>query len=263
MESSHPLLFSRPHSILLWGLGFWALASLAKASPPTPQESIPWFKGGFAEALSQAQEKKKLLLLDMYAEWCYPCKRYEREVFPKPEVQALFRQNFILVKRDGFRDEGRILAKRYNCVTYPCILVIDQKGEEIDRITRFFEARSFAEQIRSIIEGKGTLADLLVQLQKNPQDGTLRYRVGFRLAYRGDARAVEHLLHVAKHPPKEHPHLAAKALYVLGRIYYRNTLRDCVKASAIFSRYEREFPQGTDLPRVKSLHQGCLKRLRR
>ncbi|MCB9639421.1 MAG: thioredoxin family protein [Myxococcales bacterium] len=222
-----------------------------------------WFAGPFQQAINTAKAQKKLVFLDMYADWCYPCKRMEREVFSQPNVSQYLGKHFVSVKSNGMYGEGRWLAQRYNCVTYPCMLVINEQGKEIGRLTRFTAARPFVERLRELRQNKNTLADLLPQLQRNPKDPILHFRVGFRYAYRGDKRCIQHLHFTAQNPTAQAPHLAAKALYILGRIYYRNTLRDCASANRIFQMYMKRFPQGADVQRVNGLYQRCLRRLRR
>lgn len=242
-----------------WMLLFLASASFLRADTP----NVSWFVGPFEQALQIAKQQKKQVFLDMYADWCHPCKRMEREVFPKPEVRTFLDKHFVSLKRDGMRAEGAFLAKRYNCVTYPCMLVIDEQGQEVGRLTRFTLPQPFVQQLTELRDGKNTLPALLTQLQQQPRDPVLHFRVGFRYAYRGDARCIQHLQFTAQNPPSQFPHLAAKALYTLGRIYYRNTLRDCASANRTFLDYIKRFPNGADIQRVRNLYNGCLRRLRR
>ncbi len=258
---SRGMLAAKRRSLWMASLGLLCLAPSSFLRADTP--SMAWFGGSFAQALESARIQKRQVFLDMYADWCGPCKRMEREVFPKPEVRSFLEKHFVSIKRDGMRGEGQFLAKRYNCVTYPCMLVIDTKGREVGRLTRFTLPQPFVQQLRELRDNKNTLPTLLAELQRQPRDPVLHYRIGFRYAYRGDARCIQHLQFTAQHPSAQYPHLAAKALYTLGRIYYRNTLRDCASANRVFSTYMRRFPNGTDFHRVRNLHNGCLRRLRR
>lgn len=239
----------------------------ARAAAPKPAkktyQKVTWASLTFAQALQQAKKRKCPIFLDMYATWCRPCKRYDREVFIKSKVATFMHQNFVLLRRNGYQGEGRLLARRFNCVTYPCLLVIDDDGQEIERITRFLPARSLLSRLKQIRKGVGTLESLQKRLQQKPNDALLRYRVGFRLAYRGQQSCIKHLRYVSQKPPAGYSWLAPKALYVLGRIYYRNTLRDCANAIKVFQEYLRRFPSAKRTSRVRRLMYGCMRRLQR
>lgn len=233
---------------------------------PSVSSAIPrvqWAPITYAQAMKRAKKTGCPLLIDMYATWCYPCKRYDREVFNQHFVSQFVHQYFIPLRRDGTKGEGRMLTKKYNCVTYPCILVVGPDGKEVERITGFLGTASFVSRLSEIRNNKETLASLLPKLKARPKDAILHYRVGRRLAYRGDARCVKHLLYTANHPPQTAPWLAPRALYVLGRIYYRNTKRDCVSMMAIFQTYLKRFPRGKKRKRVVRLMRWCQRRMRR
>lgn len=222
---------------------------------------VQWAALSFEQALNKARTTRCPILLDMYATWCYPCKKYDRLVFNRSEVSQFVHTHFIPLRRDGMKGEGKVLKKRYNCVTFPCIVVIDPKGQEIDRVTRFMRSSSFMYRLKQIRQGKATLASLLPQLAQRPQDAVLHFRVGLRLAYRGDARSIRHLMFVAQHPPKGYPWLAPRSLYILGRIYYRNSKRDYVSALRVFNMYLQRFPKARKALRVRRLKAWCERRI--
>jgi Thiol:disulfide interchange protein len=49
---------------------------------------IAFSSGGFDAALARAQAEKRLLLVDVYTDWCGWCKKLDREVFADGRVGA-------------------------------------------------------------------------------------------------------------------------------------------------------------------------------
>lgn len=91
-------------------------------------QGIDFFKGTFAEAQAEAKKEGKIIFMDAYAEWCGPCKRMARDVFPTKEAGDFFNENFINVKMDMEKGEGRTLAQKYGVRSYPTLLFLDYTG---------------------------------------------------------------------------------------------------------------------------------------
>jgi thiol-disulfide isomerase/thioredoxin len=234
--------------------------SKGKRSPPKQRSTSLWSELTFDQTIVQATKLQRMIFLNMYAEWCGSCRRMEAAVFGKPEVLSYLQRYFISLRRDGFRGEGVALARRYNCVTYPCMLIIDGKGQEIERLTSYTPSAEFMQRLEDFRQNKGTLADLEGQLSRQPQDAVLRFRVGFRYAYRGDRRSVEHLMYVSKNPPTRYPWLAARSLYVLARIYFYNTLRDCRETVRVLDLYLKH-PPSPNRSRALDIYKHCQNKL--
>tara|TARA_B110000908_G_C10261263_1_gene459422 strand:- start:1045 stop:2244 length:1200 start_codon:yes stop_codon:yes gene_type:complete len=94
-------------------------------------EGIEFFKGTFDEAKAHAQKEDKLIFMDAYAAWCGPCKRMAKNVFPTKEAGDFFNENFVNVKMDMEKGEGRPLAKKYSVGSYPTLLFLDYNGEVV------------------------------------------------------------------------------------------------------------------------------------
>lgn len=235
----------------------------SKTTENTPvYASIQWSPLRFEQAIQKAQEQRRWIFIDMYATWCYPCKRYDHEVFSRAKVATYMHQHFIPIRRDGYRGEGNLLRRRYNCVTFPCLLVVNQQGEEVERITKFYGARDFLMRIQQIQQGKDTLASIEQRWKQQPSNHVLRFVLGSRLAYRGDARCVEHLRAVSLQPPPGFPHLAGQSLYVLARIYYRNTRRDWPSTVKVLQEFLQRFPNHSKASQGRRLLQDALRRMR-
>lgn len=98
-------------------------------------------------ALETARTEKKIALVDLFAEWCGACKELETVTFPATAVQSELR-HFVIARVDFTLDSpaNGALAERYKVVGLPCILFLDENGDEIpnSRITGFLSPAEFA-----------------------------------------------------------------------------------------------------------------------
>ena len=89
------------------------------------KEGIQFVSATWKQAVKRSKEENKLIFLDIYAEWCAPCKKLEKTTFSNQEVGAYFNANFINITIDGESDEGIKLVRKYNIYAYPSLLIID------------------------------------------------------------------------------------------------------------------------------------------
>ncbi len=109
---------------------------------------VPYNETCFEEAKQNARP----VILDVYADWCLPCKHMEKTVFNKPEV-VLFSKNFTTLRLDitGKQPEQEKIRKRYNIDGAPTIIFFDKEGNEISELR---------------IEAKISAGDFLLHMKK-------------------------------------------------------------------------------------------------
>ena len=54
-----------------------------------------------------AVKQGKLVFIDLYADWCPPCRAMEREVFSRKDVGEFMDQRFVAAKYDTDKTTGR------------------------------------------------------------------------------------------------------------------------------------------------------------
>lgn len=90
--------------------------------------SVPAFAakwhGTLEAAAAEAKKTNRMILVDMYADWCGWCKRFEREVYPSERFQAVAK-NLVLLKLDTEDGkEGTDLARRWNVTSLPTFVML-------------------------------------------------------------------------------------------------------------------------------------------
>jgi thioredoxin-related protein len=91
--------------------------------------ALPALAGGtwhkkVADAQKVAKQKNQLILVDMFAQWCGWCHRFEREVFPS-EVFQKATDDIVLLRLDTEdRAEGTQYAAKYGVTQLPTFLLL-------------------------------------------------------------------------------------------------------------------------------------------
>lgn len=111
------------------------------------------------EAMNKASDPAapKFILVDCYTTWCVPCIEMASYEFPKKVAGDYFNPKFISVKFDMEKGEGKELAKKYNVTAYPTFLILDAKGQEINRVVGKSNAEEFVVKVKAALDPKNSL----------------------------------------------------------------------------------------------------------
>ena len=103
--------------------------------------------------LQKAQENKKPVLLDFYADWCISCKEMEAITFANPEI-AKEMGRFVLVQADVTvnNPSSQALLKQYGLFGPPAILLFNSFSEEQKalRIIGFMPPTRFSQRLQEL-----------------------------------------------------------------------------------------------------------------
>src|SRR5437879_13699157 len=105
----------------------------ARAGAPPPKPVAPAHEPPLAEVIAAAKQRKAPIFLDVYTDWCGPCARLEREVFPRPEVKAAL-AGYRVQRYDAERGAGVEVAAKYHVQSYPSLLVLFPDGTLLERV---------------------------------------------------------------------------------------------------------------------------------
>ena len=84
-------------SIIVSAVVLWlALCPATFAAPARRQSLVHWMD--YATALEKAKQNPKLIFVDLYADWCIPCRIMDANVYTDPTVASLLNSKFYAVK---------------------------------------------------------------------------------------------------------------------------------------------------------------------
>lgn len=135
-------IFKIAFSIIIMAVGVYALI-------PSESNSVSWEP--FSEsALDEISGRG--VIIDFYADWCIPCKELDALTFSDSKVISLSKE-FETYKADmtkALSPEVEMLREQFKIVGVPTVLILNSKGEEVERITGFVNAGEFYKMIEVV-----------------------------------------------------------------------------------------------------------------
>ncbi|OUS03520.1 thioredoxin family protein [Flavobacteriales bacterium 33_180_T64] len=139
----------------------FAVALIVSTSAIAQSQEINWMT--LEEAIEAQKKTPKKIMMDVYTNWCGPCKMLDKNTFHNKDVVDYVNKNYYAVKfnaegntivnyqgkeyknpnyketlknrRNGVHELSRILGVR----AYPTIVYFDEKGEKIQPISGYMK----------------------------------------------------------------------------------------------------------------------------
>jgi thioredoxin-related protein len=121
--------------------------------------------------LREAGTSGRPVLVDVYTDWCGWCKRMDRDVYARADVQDYLARKFVTVKLDAeskavARYEGRAytsrtLAARFGVTGYPTTLFLSAKGAQLGNVPGYSPPEDFLLLLRFVGDGHAARGERL------------------------------------------------------------------------------------------------------
>jgi thioredoxin-related protein len=112
--------------------------------------AVDWAQD-YKSASARAAKEKKLLMVDLYADWCGPCRMLDRTTFSNADVQAALSKDFVAVKVNiEASKENRDLAIKFDTQVIPHIVFFDSDGKKLSDILGYLPPDRFLDELRKV-----------------------------------------------------------------------------------------------------------------
>ena len=127
------------------------LAALALVVSSTASAS-PWIKT-FAQAQQKAKAKNQHIFVDLFADWCGWCHKFEQDVIPSQAFQQATDDMVLLRLNTEDQGDGTQFARRYSVTSLPTFLILDKDAVIVGIIRGYQVPSDFANSIKDV-EGR-------------------------------------------------------------------------------------------------------------
>jgi len=80
------------------------------------------------------------------------CRKMTREVYPDKDVIKFSRSQVFLRVFEDTEAEGERLARKFKVRGFPTLIILDSKGQEVDRILGAMSPQELIEELKLIFE---------------------------------------------------------------------------------------------------------------
>jgi thiol:disulfide interchange protein DsbD len=137
-------IFKSVLSILIFAAAVYFIWPSEKVSPDWQEYSD--------EAFQTALESNQKIMIDFYADWCIPCKELDALTFSDERVIEKSKE-FVSFKVDMTKtmsERTEQIRNKFKILGMPTVLLIDSKGNEIERLTGFVNADEFLKLMNAV-----------------------------------------------------------------------------------------------------------------
>jgi thioredoxin-related protein len=168
-------------SVFLLLFAFLFNVFTCQAQEKASEEGIHFFHGTWEEVQKEAKEKKKMIFIDAFTEWCGPCKAMAANTFTDKTVGAYFNENFINYKYDMEKTDGPAFAARYGVTAYPSLFFINSKGNVIHKVVGYQKPEQLLDNGKLALDPRNNFAALKSEYEAGTQDPELLFNYAERL----------------------------------------------------------------------------------
>ena len=102
-----------------------------KVQPEVVRGQVQWHRD-LRRAFEIARADDKLVIADVYTDWCGWCRKMDQNIYSNPAIAALSRQQVFLKINAEDRGQGQYFAQQMRVKGYPTTIVLDGSGRVLN-----------------------------------------------------------------------------------------------------------------------------------
>jgi thioredoxin-related protein len=127
------------------------LAGIMLVAGAARAESVKW-QTDYSKAVAKAKEDKKIVMVDVYTDWCGWCKKLDKDVYNDAKVSEKLSKDFIACKINPEKSaQNRQIADKFGTRGYPHIVFVNGDGKKISEIGGYIPADKFASKLDDVL----------------------------------------------------------------------------------------------------------------
>jgi thioredoxin-related protein len=209
-----------------------------------------WLKS-VVEAQKIAKEKKQVIFVDLFAQWCGWCHRFEQDVYPSEAFQKST-DDMVLLKLDTEDGkEGTAFAQRYQITSLPTFLMINPDMTIVGFIRGYAPPNDFAKIVDDTVKKYKDFQKLAASEDSFATDYQKRFDLAREFRFRQDYTKSEPRLRKLTAEKNVPAAVRDQAYYELGIVYLiQGKFADVTKTIDRFSKVQS---QGEPFERARLL----------
>ena len=125
------------------------------SEPEVVRGQIEWQRD-LLRALEVAKADGKLVVADVYTDWCGWCKKMDKDIYSAPAIVALSRRQVFVKVNAEDRGQGQSFAQQMGVKGYPTTIVLDGQGRVLNVAEGYIASpRSFLEFVERAKAAQG------------------------------------------------------------------------------------------------------------
>ncbi len=147
-------------AVVLAIAALWMLYNMRSSDEERVNGAVRW--ASFNDGMATARAEHKMVMVDVYTDWCVWCKKLDKEVYPDPRVSSAIASQFVPIKVNaesgstiefnGVRMTEEQFARQAGVTGYPTVLFLDDQGKVVTTLPGFLPADRFVRVLQYVSE---------------------------------------------------------------------------------------------------------------